>query len=139
MNLTFDHKVKRQPSFIKTCQDEQDFTQTIPFSTWLFQQIFQAYFTLYHFTGEWGLWCLMPLSTIVQLYRGGTGENHWPVTSHWQTLSHNVVPSTQGHLVWAGFELTMSVVIDTDCIVSYKSNYYTITTTTTFYDQKWYF
>jgi hypothetical protein len=81
----------------------------------------------------------MPLSTIVQLYRGGTGENHWPVTSHWQTLSHNVVPSTQGHLVWAGFELTMSVVIDTDCIVSYKSNYYTITTTTTFYDQKWYF
>ena len=23
-----------------------------------------------------------------------TGENHWPVTSHWQTLSHNVVLST---------------------------------------------
>jgi hypothetical protein len=22
------------------------------------------------------------------------GENHWPVTSHWQTLSHNVVSST---------------------------------------------
>ena len=22
---------------------------------------------------------------------GGSGENHWPVTSHWQTLSHNVV------------------------------------------------
>jgi hypothetical protein len=20
-----------------------------------------------------------------------TGENHWPVASHWQTLSHNVV------------------------------------------------
>jgi hypothetical protein len=54
MNFTFDHKVKRQPSLIKTYQDEQDFTQTIPFSTWLFQQIFQAYFALYHFTGEWG-------------------------------------------------------------------------------------
>ena len=22
---------------------------------------------------------------------GGPGENHWPVASHWQTLSHNVV------------------------------------------------
>jgi hypothetical protein len=22
---------------------------------------------------------------------GESGENHWPVTSHWQTLSHNVV------------------------------------------------
>jgi hypothetical protein len=44
--------------------------------------------------------CLMPLLTIFQLYRGGQllveetggpGENHWPVASHWQTLSHNVV------------------------------------------------
>jgi hypothetical protein len=29
-----------------------------------------------------------------------------------------------------GFELTMLVVMDTDCIYSYKSNYHTITTTT---------
>jgi hypothetical protein len=25
---------------------------------------------------------------------GVPGENHWPITSHWQTLSHNVVSST---------------------------------------------
>jgi len=46
-----------------------------------------------------GLWCLTPLWTIFQLYRGKleTGvprENHWPAASHWQTLSHNVVSST---------------------------------------------
>jgi len=35
------------------------------------------------------------------------------------------------HLVWMGFELTTLVVIDTDFIGSYKSNYHTITTMTT--------
>ena len=34
------------------------------------------------------------------------------------------------HLAWAGFELTL-VVIGTDCIGSYKSNYHTITVTFT--------
>jgi hypothetical protein len=36
---------------------------------------------------------------------GGSWENHWPAASHWQTLSHNVEPTT-------------SVVIGTDCIMS---------------------
>jgi len=52
-------------------------------------------------------------------------ENHWPAASHWQTLSHNVVSSTPR---LSGFELTTLVVMGTDCIGSYKSNYYTITT-----------
>ena len=34
------------------------------------------------------------------------------------------------YLVWTGFELTTLMVIGTDCIGSYKSNYYTIMTTT---------
>jgi hypothetical protein len=53
-----------------------------------------------------------------------TGEIHPPATSHWLTLSHNV------YIAWEGFELTTLVVIGIDCIGSYKSNYYAITTTT---------
>jgi hypothetical protein len=52
-------------------------------------------------------------------------ENHRPVASHWQTLSHSVVSSTP----WTGFELTMLVMTGIDCIGSCKSNYHTITTT----------
>ena len=36
----------------------------------------------------------------------------------------------QVHLAWAGFELTTSVVIGTDCIGSCKSNFHTIMTMT---------
>jgi len=43
----------------------------------------------------------------------GPVENHRPVTSHWQTLSHNIV-----HLALIErFEVTTSVVIGTDCIL----------------------
>jgi hypothetical protein len=59
---------------------------------------------------------------------GVLGENHWPVASHWQTLSHSIVSSTPRHE--RVFELTILVVIGTDCIGSCKFNYHTITTMT---------
>ena len=54
------------------------------------------------------------------------GDNHWPVASHWQTLSHNVVMSTP----WARLESTALVVIGTDSTGSWISNYHTIMTMT---------
>ena len=54
-------------------------------------------------------------------------ENHRTAASHWHTLSHNGV-SVQ--LAWVEFELTILVVIGTNCIRICKSKYHTITTTT---------
>jgi hypothetical protein len=59
---------------------------------------------------------------------GVPGENHRPTASHWQILSYNVVSSTPRHE--RGSNSQLLVVISTDCIGSYKSNYHTITTTT---------
>ena len=53
---------------------------------------------------------------------GVPGENHRPLASYWQTLSHTVVSSTP--LPGTGFELTMLAVIGADCISSCKSNYH---------------
>ena len=53
---------------------------------------------------------------------GGPGENNGQVTDK---LYHIILYT----LPWSRFELT-SVVIGTNCIGSYKSNYHTITTTT---------
>ena len=57
---------------------------------------------------------------------GISEENQTHVAIHWQTLSHNVINEHTSPC--GGFEPTTLVVIGTDGISSYKSNYHAITT-----------
>ena len=64
------------------------------------------------------LWCLTPLLTIFQLYRGSTREK---LPTCCKSLTNNHIMLLRVHLLWVRFELTTLVVIDTDCIGSYRS------------------
>ena len=84
------------------------------------------------------LWCLAPLSTIFQLYRGSQFycRGNWSILRK-PPICRKSLTNFVVHLAWVWFELTTLVVIDTDCTCSYKSNYHT--TTTSPFVIVWYF
>ena len=64
-------------------------------------------------------------SVLLMEETGVPGENHWPAVSYRHELCHVMLYLV--HLTSFGFEFTtMLVVIGTDCIGSYKSNYHSI-------------
>jgi hypothetical protein len=57
---------------------------------------------------------------------GVPGENHRPVASHWQTLSHNVVSSTPCHERGKITTTTVPLCYSMNCLNKYKFNFFLI-------------
>jgi len=58
------------------------------------------------------------------------GGGNWSTRRKPPTCRNSLTNYITVHIALLGFELTTLVVIGTDCIGSYKSNYHTITITT---------
>ena len=81
-------------------------------------------------------WCLTPLSTIFQLYRGDLFYCRRKPEDSDKSTDLSQITNKRHHKMqysssWSRFELKTSVVIGTDSMGSCRSNYHTITAMTT--------
>ena len=90
---------------------------------------------------EFSLWCVMPLSTIFQLFRcshffcGGKRSTRIKLQTCRKSLTNfitygNVVSSEPRHELGLNSQFLVVILIGNDCTVSCKSNCHTITTIT---------
>ena len=81
-----------------------------------------------NFINWFGLWCLIPLSTIFQLYRDI--QFYWWRKPEYPEKTTDKFYCIEYTSYERGSNSQRQWVIGTDCIGSHKSNYHTITTTT---------